>query len=128
MAMVVDIGKRQPRELPSPRDETSAELEFLAAMHIAVGQISDGLDRGAPVDTAPVEAVREAGPADAVFAHASLHVFEVGRLMLGQHAAHACDIRMAVEEWNGGGEERRPHLHVPIDQPDVAATAVLKAE
>src|SRR5262245_12939874 len=128
MTVVVDIRQRKSCKLPAACEEARTEFELFRAMNVAIRQVSDRFDRRAAVYASAVETGHQPRPADAVFVCASLHVFEVRGFMLGQHAADACDVRMAFQKLYRGGEESRLHLHVAVDQPDVSPFAVLEPE
>src|ERR1700712_359669 len=55
MPVMVDREAVHPRQRPSRHVQTTAKIEFLAAMEVPVGEVTDLLDRFAPVEAAAIE-------------------------------------------------------------------------
>src|SRR5262245_36038962 len=117
-----------PGERPAAGVQARAEIEFLAAVQVAVGQMADRFDRRASVDAAAIEPGDRAGATIRIMPLGSLLEFEVRDFAIDDEAADARNTRILLQELDRGRYKLAVQPHIAIDQAEMAAAAVLKPE
>src|SRR5690242_11290641 len=106
MAEMIDRQTGDAREAPALRMQARSEVELLAAMQIAVGQVSDGLNGRTAIDASAVEPLHKPRTPVRIGAAGALDVFEALFLPFDNHAADARQIRDQLKLPDGRGEKR----------------------
>src|SRR6202011_2677751 len=82
MSVVVDCGNAHSCEHPAPCVQPGAKVQFLAGVQIAIGQISNGLDGGAAINSAAIQTGYRSRLAPAIVSAGALRKFEIAGFAL----------------------------------------------
>src|SRR5262249_20915090 len=115
-------------QCPARALQTSAEIEFLSAVKIAVGQVLNRLYGIAAIKPAAVQSCDTANASFRTMPLAALFIFLIHHIRLGKQAANARQTGILSQRLECYWQEVGLQPHVAIHQQKVTAATVLKAE